>query len=275
MAVASLGGWRWLRRPAPRRIRRSPCCRSPSTAPQSAYLADGIVEGVDQRLDAIAGLARRAESLGIPLQGCGGRPVPLPVARLTPARSSPARLSRSGDRFSLRRSSWSTSLANAQVWSTAYEVAPAELPQAARRVSRTTLPARCACRLPGAENAARRRRRRRTPRPTRRICRGATSGTSAPSRACKARSFNFAAPSSSIRASRWRTPRWPTRTRRSATSATSRRSATFPVARPYALKALELDPSLAQAHASLAYIKFYFDWDWEGAGAGVHAARSS
>ncbi len=39
----------------------------------------------------------------------------------------------------------------------------------------------------------------------------------------------------------------------------------FPVARPYALKALELDPSLGQAHASLAYIKFYFDWDWAGA----------
>ncbi len=41
--------------------------------------------------------------------------------------------------------------------------------------------------------------------------------------------------------------------------------ATFPVARPHALKALELDPSLAQAHAALAYIKFYFDWDWAGA----------
>jgi tetratricopeptide (TPR) repeat protein len=40
--------------------------------------------------------------------------------------------------------------------------------------------------------------------------------------------------------------------------------ATFPVARPYALKALQLDPSLAQAHAALAYIKFYFDWDWAG-----------
>jgi DNA-binding winged helix-turn-helix (wHTH) protein/Tfp pilus assembly protein PilF len=40
---------------------------------------------------------------------------------------------------------------------------------------------------------------------------------------------------------------------------------TFPVARPYALKALKLDPSLAQAHAALAYIKFYFDWDWAGA----------
>ena len=39
----------------------------------------------------------------------------------------------------------------------------------------------------------------------------------------------------------------------------------FPVARPHALKALELDPSLAQAHAALAYIKFYFDWDWAGA----------
>jgi len=43
-------------------------------------------------------------------------------------------------------------------------------------------------------------------------------------------------------------------------------AATFQVARPYALKALELDPSLSQAHASLAYIKFYFDWDWAGAG---------
>lgn len=41
--------------------------------------------------------------------------------------------------------------------------------------------------------------------------------------------------------------------------------ATFPFGRPHALKALELDPSLAQAHASLAYIKFYFDWDWDGA----------
>ena len=43
-------------------------------------------------------------------------------------------------------------------------------------------------------------------------------------------------------------------------------AATFPVARPYALRAIELDPSLSQAHASLAYIRFYFDWDWAGAG---------
>jgi len=42
-------------------------------------------------------------------------------------------------------------------------------------------------------------------------------------------------------------------------------AATFPVARPYAMKAIELDPSLSQAYASLAYIRFYFDWDWSGA----------
>jgi DNA-binding winged helix-turn-helix (wHTH) protein/TolB-like protein/Tfp pilus assembly protein PilF len=39
----------------------------------------------------------------------------------------------------------------------------------------------------------------------------------------------------------------------------------FPVAKNYALRALELDPSLAEPHASLGYDKFYFDWDWPGA----------
>jgi TolB-like protein/Tfp pilus assembly protein PilF len=36
-------------------------------------------------------------------------------------------------------------------------------------------------------------------------------------------------------------------------------------AREAALKALELDPSLAQAHTALATIKFNDDWDWSGA----------
>jgi TolB-like protein/Flp pilus assembly protein TadD len=31
------------------------------------------------------------------------------------------------------------------------------------------------------------------------------------------------------------------------------------------LKALELDETLAEAHASLGYIRFRFDWDWDGA----------
>ena len=40
---------------------------------------------------------------------------------------------------------------------------------------------------------------------------------------------------------------------------------TFPEARRHATRALELDPSLAEAHASLGFVKLYFDWDWSGA----------
>lgn len=39
----------------------------------------------------------------------------------------------------------------------------------------------------------------------------------------------------------------------------------FPEARRHALKALELDTTLAEAHASLGFVKLYFDWDWPGA----------
>jgi DNA-binding winged helix-turn-helix (wHTH) protein/TolB-like protein/Flp pilus assembly protein TadD len=39
----------------------------------------------------------------------------------------------------------------------------------------------------------------------------------------------------------------------------------FPAARRYATRALELDPSLADPHASLGFVKLYFDWDWAGA----------
>jgi DNA-binding winged helix-turn-helix (wHTH) protein/Flp pilus assembly protein TadD len=39
----------------------------------------------------------------------------------------------------------------------------------------------------------------------------------------------------------------------------------FPAARRHATKALELDGSLAEAHASLGFVKLYFDWDWVGA----------
>lgn len=39
----------------------------------------------------------------------------------------------------------------------------------------------------------------------------------------------------------------------------------MPVAKQNALKALDLDPSLAQAHYELAAIHFYGDWDWDGA----------
>jgi TolB-like protein/DNA-binding winged helix-turn-helix (wHTH) protein/Tfp pilus assembly protein PilF len=39
----------------------------------------------------------------------------------------------------------------------------------------------------------------------------------------------------------------------------------FPQAKQAALRAVELDPTSAEAHASLAYVKLWFDWDWSRA----------
>jgi len=39
----------------------------------------------------------------------------------------------------------------------------------------------------------------------------------------------------------------------------------LPKAKAAAVKAVELDDTVAEAHASLAYIKLWFDWDWPGA----------
>src|SRR5205814_4983046 len=39
----------------------------------------------------------------------------------------------------------------------------------------------------------------------------------------------------------------------------------MPKARSAALRALELDDGLAEAHASLGYVKHRFEWDWPGA----------
>lgn len=39
----------------------------------------------------------------------------------------------------------------------------------------------------------------------------------------------------------------------------------FPQARAAALKAIELDDNLAEAHAALAESRLYYEWDWEGA----------
>jgi DNA-binding winged helix-turn-helix (wHTH) protein/Flp pilus assembly protein TadD len=39
----------------------------------------------------------------------------------------------------------------------------------------------------------------------------------------------------------------------------------FPAARRSAAKALELDASLADPHATLGFVKLYFEWDWVGA----------
>ena len=39
----------------------------------------------------------------------------------------------------------------------------------------------------------------------------------------------------------------------------------FPKARAAALRALELDSTLAEPHAALAFVHLYYDWDWPGA----------
>jgi eukaryotic-like serine/threonine-protein kinase len=39
----------------------------------------------------------------------------------------------------------------------------------------------------------------------------------------------------------------------------------FPKAKAAATRALELDDSLAEAHASLAFVRFYYDWNWSAA----------
>ncbi len=43
-------------------------------------------------------------------------------------------------------------------------------------------------------------------------------------------------------------------------------------ARDYAVRAVELDHTLAEAHAALAYVKFRIDWNWAGAEAGFKRA---
>ena len=45
----------------------------------------------------------------------------------------------------------------------------------------------------------------------------------------------------------------------------SPRRRSYPKAKEAALKALEIDDTLAEAHASLAFIKAFYDWDWSGA----------
>ncbi|MEM7313278.1 MAG: tetratricopeptide repeat protein, partial [Planctomycetota bacterium] len=46
----------------------------------------------------------------------------------------------------------------------------------------------------------------------------------------------------------------------------------FPRARAAAKKALELDDKIHEAHATLAFVKFYYEWDWKGAEKGYQRA---
>jgi serine/threonine-protein kinase len=46
----------------------------------------------------------------------------------------------------------------------------------------------------------------------------------------------------------------------------------YPRAKAASTRALELDPDLAAAHASLGYTRLFYDWDWEGAAASFRRA---
>jgi non-specific serine/threonine protein kinase len=49
----------------------------------------------------------------------------------------------------------------------------------------------------------------------------------------------------------------------------------MPKAQAAALRALELDGSIAEAHTALAYIKLHYEWDWQGAGQEFDLARAA
>jgi len=52
------------------------------------------------------------------------------------------------------------------------------------------------------------------------------------------------------------------------------RNEAFPKAKDYTLKAIEIDPHLAEAHLSLAAIKFFHNWDFDGAEESLQKALS-
>ena len=64
---------------------------------------------------------------------------------------------------------------------------------------------------------------------------------------------------------RWRTRGSPTPTRSSAIRVSSRPGRFFPRRDRRPRRPSSSMPTLAEPHASLAYVKFYFDWDWAGA----------
>ena len=57
-----------------------------------------------------------------------------------------------------------------------------------------------------------------------------------------------------------------------ATLRAASRAETVGKARAAAVRAIEIDPNLAEAHAALAQIRFFFDWDWSGAEAAFQRA---
>jgi DNA-binding winged helix-turn-helix (wHTH) protein/TolB-like protein/tetratricopeptide (TPR) repeat protein len=259
-ALAVVAGARWLDARAPYRS----VALLPFTvdAAPNTYLADGLVEGVINGLTRLPALRVTPRASAFRFKGAIADPVAAGRA-LDVAAVVTGSLSRRGDDVRLQVELVDVAR-SAQVWSTAYQVAATELPQLELRVMRD-LAAAMQVQWPGAERA----HLARQPTPDAQAYqaylqgrylwnqRSETSlqGAIAQFRRAIDLDTGFALAYAALADAHttlgylgYFSP-----------------VSTFPIARPYALKALELDPSLAQAHASLAYIKFYFDWDWEGA----------
>ena len=261
-ALTVLGGARWLGR-----AERTPYSSvavlpfAVDSAP-SAYLADGVVEGVINGLTRLRDLRVTARASAFRFKDAIGDPVAAGRA-LEAAAVVTGSLSRSGDALRLQVELVDVAR-KAQVWSSAYEVAPAELPKLEARVLRDLAGA---LRVPPARADVAG------------LAREPTGHAQAYQAYLQGRYLWNQRSESSLQSAlvQFRLaieldPRFALAHAALADAHTTlgylgyvAPAGTFPVARPYALKALELDPSLAQAHASLAYIKFYFDWDWEGA----------
>ena len=259
-ALAVVGGARWLRARAP----YSSVAVLPFTVDgmPNAYLADGLVEGVingltrlrDLRVTPRASAFRFKDAIGDPV--AAGRALGV-TAVVTGS------LSRSGDGVRLQVELVDVAR-NAQAWSTAYQVAEAELPQLETRVIHDLARA-MRVRWAGADG----------PDPAS----PPTGDAHAYQAYLQGRYLWNQRSEASLQAAIGQFRRAieldPGFALAHAALADAHTTlgylgyvapvGSFPIARPYALKALELDPSLAQAHASLAYIKFYFDWDWAGA----------
>ena len=84
-------------------------------------------------------------------------------------------------------------------------------------------------------------------------------------RGCRAPSGFSSKPSRKTLPMRWRTRCSPTHTPLQVDYRNMRVQQGFELAKEYARKAIELDDSLAEAHASLAWSLFIYDWDWRRA----------
>ena len=262
VAAGIAGGWRWLRRPEAVQYSSVAVLPFAVDSDQTAYLADGIVESVIDSLTRLRELRVAPRASAFRFKDAAGDPSAAGRA-LEAGAVVTGTLSRHGDVLRLGVELVDVAR-NAQVWSKRYEVAPAELPMLGARVTHDLADV-LRYRLPRAAPA------------------GPTAEPTQDTHAYQAylqgrylwnqrSEASLQGAIAHFRRAIALDPRFALAYAALADAHTSlgylsyvAPAGAFPVARPYALKALEIDPSSAQAHAALAYVKFYFDWDWAGA----------